>query len=129
MHGIFVMYSWSPTTKKGIHETTEYLELFLRNLLLGEHNSLQNRTLMVCSHQNQRIKSSKEIYKSVHFWPFGYHVCIGYKTIQGIGVVEGNEREKKSLNRFRDLVRESIGLNLDNDCLCCFVYELEMEAL
>ena len=31
--------------KKGIHETTEFLELFLRNLLLGEDNPLQNRTL------------------------------------------------------------------------------------
>ena len=33
--------------KKGIHETTEFLELFLRNLLLGEDNPLQNRTLHV----------------------------------------------------------------------------------
>ena len=32
---------------KGIHETTEYLELFLRNLLLGEHNPLHNRTLHI----------------------------------------------------------------------------------
>ena len=32
---------------KGIHETTEYLELFLRNLLLGEHNLLHNRTLHI----------------------------------------------------------------------------------
>ena len=31
--------------KKGIHETTEYLERFLRNLLLGETNPLQNRTM------------------------------------------------------------------------------------
>ena len=29
--------------QKGIHETTEYLELFLRNLLLNEQNELQNR--------------------------------------------------------------------------------------
>ncbi len=33
--------------KNGIHETTEYLELFLRNLLLGENNSLHNRTLHI----------------------------------------------------------------------------------
>lgn len=33
--------------KNGIHETTEYLELFLRNLLLGESNSLHNRTLHI----------------------------------------------------------------------------------
>ena len=31
--------------KNGIRETTEYLELFLRNLLLNEHHPLQNRTL------------------------------------------------------------------------------------
>ena len=33
--------------KEGVHETTEYLELFLRNLLLGETNPLQNRTMHV----------------------------------------------------------------------------------
>ena len=33
--------------KSGIHETTEYLELFLRNLLLGEHNPLHNRTMHI----------------------------------------------------------------------------------
>ena len=33
--------------KNGIHETTEYLELFLRNLLLGEKNELHNRALHI----------------------------------------------------------------------------------
>ena len=33
--------------KNGIHETTEYLELFLRNLLLNENNPLCNRELHV----------------------------------------------------------------------------------
>ena len=33
--------------QKGIHETTEYLELFLRNLLLNEKNELHNRDLHV----------------------------------------------------------------------------------
>ena len=33
--------------KNGIHETTEYLELFLRNLLLGENHPLHNRTLHI----------------------------------------------------------------------------------
>ena len=32
---------------KGIEETTEYLELFFRNLLLGESNALQSRYLIV----------------------------------------------------------------------------------
>ncbi len=33
--------------KKGVYETTEYLELFLRNLLLGENNPLKNRDMHI----------------------------------------------------------------------------------
>ncbi len=33
--------------KKGVYETTEYLELFLRNLLLGENNNLKNRDMHI----------------------------------------------------------------------------------
>ncbi len=33
--------------KNGIHETTEYLEIFLRNLLLNENYPLHNRTLHI----------------------------------------------------------------------------------
>ena len=33
--------------KRGIHETTEYLEKFLRNLLLGEQNALHNRWMHI----------------------------------------------------------------------------------
>lgn len=33
--------------KNGIYETTEYLELFLRNLLLSEHNELRNRSMYI----------------------------------------------------------------------------------
>lgn len=33
--------------QKGIHETTDFLELFLRNLLLGENNELKNRSLHI----------------------------------------------------------------------------------
>lgn len=33
--------------QKDIHETTEYLEIFLRNLLLGEKNDLHNRYLHI----------------------------------------------------------------------------------
>ncbi len=35
--------------KNGIHETTEYLEIFLRNLLLNENHPLHNRTLHISS--------------------------------------------------------------------------------
>ena len=47
--------------KKGVFDTTEYLELFLRNLLLGENNSLRNRDMHIsgslsfpkCNMQNE----------------------------------------------------------------------------
>ncbi|MDO5576353.1 MAG: Fic family protein [Fibrobacter sp.] len=49
--------------KAGIHETTEYLELFLRNLLLGEHNELKNRTMHITyksmNKQNDNVKLSE----------------------------------------------------------------------
>lgn len=35
--------------KKDVHETTEFLELFLRNLLIGENNELKNRYLHIKS--------------------------------------------------------------------------------
>ena len=39
--------------QKGIHETTEYLEVFLRNLLLNEQNELQNRNLHISGFLNE----------------------------------------------------------------------------
>ena len=52
---------------KGVRETTEYLELFLRNLLLGERNELKNRYLHISgqfkpdhSGRNQDIESRKQ---------------------------------------------------------------------
>ena len=33
--------------KNGVHETTEYLEWFLRNLLLDENNELHNRSMHI----------------------------------------------------------------------------------
>ena len=42
--------------KNGIHETTEFLELFLRNLLLGEKNELHNGTM----HISGKFESNKK---------------------------------------------------------------------
>ena len=39
--------------RKGIHETTEYLEAFLRNLLLNEKNELHNRNLHISGLLNE----------------------------------------------------------------------------
>ena len=46
--------------QKGVHETTEFLELFLRNLLLGENNLLQNRTMHISGRLKQDSESVKQ---------------------------------------------------------------------
>ena len=46
--------------QKGIHETTEFLELFLRNLLLGEENELKNRNMHIL-YTTQAPKCQKEL--------------------------------------------------------------------
>lgn len=42
--------------KNGIHKTTEFLELFLRNLLLNEAHPLRNRTLHISGRLNKADK-------------------------------------------------------------------------
>ena len=46
--------------QKGVHETTEFLELFLRNLLLGENNPLQNRTMHISGTLKQDYNAAKQ---------------------------------------------------------------------
>ena len=46
--------------KNGVHETTEYLELFLKNLLLDEKNELHNRTMHVSGKFNNLQKADIE---------------------------------------------------------------------
>lgn len=43
--------------KNGIHETTEYLERFLRNLLLNEKNELRNRALHISGKFQENSKT------------------------------------------------------------------------
>ena len=49
--------------KKGIHETTVFLERFLRNLLLNEHHPLRNRTLHIAWTPDEAIKPDIETEK------------------------------------------------------------------
>lgn len=49
--------------KKGIHETTAFLELFLRNLLLNEHHPLRDRTLHIAWTPDEAIKPDIETEK------------------------------------------------------------------
>ena len=48
--------------KAGIHETTEFLELFMRNLLLNEKNELHNRSMHISGtfSEKQDIDSTKQ---------------------------------------------------------------------
>lgn len=57
--------------KIGIHETTEYLELFLRNLLLNEENELHNRVMHISGKfvfppkaKDESIKANIEMQKA-----------------------------------------------------------------
>ncbi len=45
--------------KNGVHETTEYLELFLRNLLLDEKNELHNRAMHISGLLEKEMKIEK----------------------------------------------------------------------
>ena len=46
--------------RNGVHETTEYLELFLRNLLLDEKNELHNRSMHISgTFEEADIESAK----------------------------------------------------------------------
>lgn len=49
--------------KNGIYETTEYLEVFLRNLLLNENHPLHNRTLHISETFKETEKPDIEITK------------------------------------------------------------------
>jgi fido (protein-threonine AMPylation protein) len=46
--------------KNGIHETTEFLEVFLRNLLLNENHPLHNRTLHISGTFKETEKTDVE---------------------------------------------------------------------
>ena len=46
--------------QKNIHETTEYLELFLRNLLLDEKNELRNRTMYISGYFSEKVDIETE---------------------------------------------------------------------
>ena len=50
--------------KHGVHETTEYLELFLRNLLLDETNELHNRTMHISGMFDMKPKAGIEDQKA-----------------------------------------------------------------
>lgn len=50
--------------KNGVHETTEYLELFLRNLLLDEKNELHNRSMHISRKLTDFAKADIDMQKA-----------------------------------------------------------------
>ncbi len=47
--------------QKGVHETTEFLELFLRNLILSENNELKNRNMHIsCTLQTPKCNEKQQ---------------------------------------------------------------------
>lgn len=91
--------------KNSIHETTEFLELFLRNFLLNENHPLHNRTLHISGtfnipeevnikDQKANIESEKVNIQNSFTAKTASHVCkllekFGFQTIFGRSDVQG----------------------------------------
>ncbi len=71
--------------QKGIHETTEYLEQFLRNLLLGEANVLKNRYL----HVDWQAETAHSLKKQ--------HIESNNSLLVLLKTVKGTERTKNNI--------------------------------
>ena len=108
--------------QKGIHETTEYLEAFLRNLLLNEKNELHNRNLHISGLLNNEkvdIESEKvdienkkvdiesllsgkigkfSVKTTVHiyrlFEKYGFDEVFGRSTVMGLLELKGSGASK-----------------------------------
>ena len=94
--------------KKGIHETTEYLEVFLRNLLLNEKNELQNRNLHISGllseekvdienvisqrGSNFSVKTTAHIHKL--FEMFGFDGVFGRSAVMELLELKGSGASK-----------------------------------
>ena len=95
--------------KNGIHETTEFLELFLRNLFLGEKNALHNREMHISgkfgSNKKQDIEPEKQDIgheeQDIHISTI-YAGCVeglSNKTIKNIEKVYGKLLGKEYFGR------------------------------
>ena len=68
--------------QKGIHETTEYLEVFLRNLLLNEKNELHNRDLHISGLLTFSLKTAIHVRRL--FEKFGYDKVFGRSAVMEV---------------------------------------------
>lgn len=51
--------------QRGIYATTEYIECFFRNLILGENNELRNRHLLIDNQEKKVVQSAKNIEQNI----------------------------------------------------------------
>ena len=94
--------------QKGIHETTAYLEAFLRNLLLNEKNELHNRNLHISGLLNEEkvdiesVLSEKDsdfsVKTTVHihrlFEKFGFDGIFGRSAVMELLGLKGSGASK-----------------------------------
>ena len=89
----------------GIHETTEYLETFLRNLLLNEKNELHSRNLHISGLLNEgkvdiqdRKGSAFSVKTTVHihrlFEEFGFDEVFGRSAVMKLLELKGSGASK-----------------------------------
>ena len=104
--------------QKGIYETTEYLETFLRNLLLDEKNELHNRNLHISGLLNEEkvdiesVLSEKgsdfSVKTTVHihrlFEKFGFDEVFGRSAVMELLELKGSGASKL----FSNLVQTDI---------------------
>lgn len=124
--------------KNGIHETTEFLELFLRNLLLDEHHPLHNRTLRISGSFKEtqkpdigslkpdiekafQPKTAGHVMKLMEAFP-GQTIFGRSDVMQVIGIKASRASdllkemaEKELLSRYPDMEKVSIGSDYDTD--------------
>ncbi len=98
--------------KNGIHETTEFLELFLRNLLLNEDHPLHNRSLHISGLFSTSKKANIE---GVFTAKTASHVCklldkFGFRTIFGRADVQKilGLKPTRSTELLREMTKQEI---------------------
>ena len=106
--------------QKGIHETTEYLEVFLRNLLLNEKNELHNRNLHISGLLNEEKVDignvlftknngfSAKTIAHIHrlFVEFGFDEAFGRSAVMELLALKGSGASKLLSNLVQaDIIR------------------------
>ena len=115
--------------QKGIHETTEYLEVFFRNLLLNEKNELHNRNLHISGLlneekvdiqdtkvDNESVLSEKgsdfSVKTTIHihrlFEKFGFDEVFGRSAVMELLELKGSGASKLLSNLVKADIIESV---------------------